>query len=238
MYPLNKLHIFKRERQLHFAFGILLILCTVTAPINAAPFFEDNFEHANGIAVGPSPVWSWQSPYSSSNRFGMMLGEHDIYSLSTTQAHSGRRSLRINFNGRNNFCNTCGSEAVTVTSENLSSRCFTTSGIRETTVYNRDNGFSQWAVTSSNDSQVCLNLETPTQAPIINIAASINVGDQLRVPRVCGLNGSIGGQTRRRSDCDLAINYLNGIEKSHFTDSCAVKSKFKLIRVLCLSAET
>ena len=216
MHYLNNLRAFKSKPHSMTKNIIAFLFATISSLPNAAPFFTDDFEGPNGITSGPSPLWSWKSPYASNNRFGMMFGEHDIYSTSAIQAHSGRRSLRINFNGRNNFCNTCGLEAVTVTSQNLASGCFNTSGVRETTIFNRDNGFSVWDVTSSNDTQVCVNLETPKLAPIIDIAASITVGDELRVPRVCGLNGSIGGQTRRRSDCDLAINYLNGIEKSHF----------------------
>lgn len=195
---------------------ILALLILTSSHVGATPFFMDNFENINGVNNGPSPVWTWRAPYSSGNEFGMMIGERDIYKVSDTVANSGRYALRINFNGRNNFCNTCGTESVTVSASNLSSGCFTTTGIRGDVAYNRDNSFSLWQVTSSSASEVCLNMNTAKEPSILDEVAAIELGDELKFPHVCGVNGKVGSNPKRRSDCDLAINYLEGIEKSDF----------------------
>ena len=115
-----------------------------------------------------------------------------------------------------NFCNICGSETVTVNASNLIDGCFDSSGEREDVVYNSGNAFSVWQVTSSTPSQVCVDLSAPVEQPILDIAPSVALGDELKLPRICGVNGSIGSNISRRSDCDLAINYLEGISPADF----------------------
>lgn len=193
-----------------------IIAFGISGYLNSAAFFTDDFEGVSGVNSSPNPSWAWEMPFSESNRFGMMLGERDIYSVSDKVANSGRSSLRINFNGRNNFCNICGSETVTVTASNLVDGCFDSSGEREDVVYNSGNAFSVWQVTSSSPSQVCVDLSAPVEPPILDIAPSVALGDELKLPRICGVNGSIGSNISRRSDCDLAINYLEGISPTDF----------------------
>lgn len=203
-----KFHFFQ---QLWFIFTL-----GISGYLNSAALFTDDFEGVGGVVSSPNPSWAWEAPYSESNRFGMMFGERDIYSVSDKVANSGRSSLRINFNGRNNFCNICGSETLTVTESNLVDGCFDTSGEREDAIYNSDNAFSVWQVRSSSPSRVCVDMSAPIEQPLLDIAPNIALGDELKLPYVCGVNGSIGSNISRRSDCDLAINYLEGIRPTDF----------------------
>ncbi len=94
-----------------FAFLLIMGIGGVYA---AEIFFEDDFEKST-IDSQPSPKWSCKSPIFQENiSTGMMYEDTDIYTVIDEMAFSGNYSLRLNFSGRNGWCNECGSKDVTL----------------------------------------------------------------------------------------------------------------------------
>lgn len=178
--------------------------------------FQDDFE--NGVVDGkPNPVWNWEASFSPSNPYGMMYGTGDIYSSKSVSV--GKRNskvLSLNFDGRNGFCNTCGTATHVIKSSEVQEQCLSVSGGPfSSKMFNKDGGFSTWEITSADESRVCFDGSGPLEGSLFgdNI---IETGDELKLPYQCGINGDVGGVVDRRSDCNLAINYLEGIEEEHF----------------------
>lgn len=175
--------------------------------------FGDDFGRGS-ISEGPSPLWQWNT--NPSDQLGMMIGKDDIYDVvEGEQFISHRKSLRLNFSGRNGFCNICGGEDVTVKSVSGNTACVSSpTGPFEDYVYNKSNAFSTWRVTSSSDNggEVCFDVSQPISQGVSNTDPEVKVGDIVHLPFICGVNGVIGGNEGRRSDCNKAINYLDGSE--------------------------
>ncbi len=178
----------------------------------AKVFFEDNFENGS-VNASPSPKWSWKAPISAGNiSSGMMYSDNnsDIYSVSSKVANAGKHSLRLDFNGRNNWCNMCGSKTVKLTQSDVNSGCVSVTGAPwHNVLYNKTNGFSTWQITNSSSNKVCFK-----DGKAVNNSLTTNnrlaAGDEIKIPYQCGINGIVGRNKDRRSDCDKAINYLNG----------------------------
>jgi len=190
--------------------------------------FQDDFENAV-INGSPNPVWSWQTPFSKDNPYGMMYGEGDIYSNKEVSL-GGRlsRVLSLNFNGRNGFCNICGSATEVVTASELQEQCLSTSGGPfSSKIFNKDGGFSIWATTGVDVNNVCFDGTKPVGSSLFGDNA-IEAGDELKLPYQCGINGTIGNDVDRRSDCNLAINYLNDIKHEHFQPGMVLSRRMYL----------
>ena len=94
----------------------------------AATYFQEDFEKGH-IDSTPNPQWSWKSPISGSNSDNsMMYAESDLYSVSSSVSFTGTHSLRLDFSGRNNWCNQCGTKTVTLTQDDASASCIQTTG--------------------------------------------------------------------------------------------------------------
>lgn len=169
-------------------------------------YLEETFE--NGSVDGaPTPLWSWPTIESSAVPNGFMYGERDIYWVDDVQPHRGSYALRLDFTGRNGWCNICGAESVSL--PDAGATCVSgTNPPFANYIYNRDNGFSRWQVTSANGAEVCFAVEGPTGESLHEVSG-FGAGDDLRLPYVCGTNGVVGGSPGRRSDCNKAINYLD-----------------------------
>ncbi|MDH5730294.1 MAG: hypothetical protein OEZ58_14955 [Gammaproteobacteria bacterium] len=177
--------------------------------------FEDNFDSVGGL--NRTTPWKWEQPFSADNRYGMMFGENDIYNIiEFEQARSGGKVLRLAFENRNNWCNSCGARAHTVTEAELAESCLQLAGgVWGPHIYNRSGGWSRWQITSSDSATVCFNQQTPDALSMFD-RNTIIAGDDLRVSYQCGVNGVIGGEPGRRVDCNLGINYLENIQPEDF----------------------
>jgi hypothetical protein len=199
-----------------FFFSLILFLVPgIGFAQESKVLFSADFESTlNG---NPSPVWSWKEPYSSSNPFGMMLGAGDIYSLRTVDVGQRKSGvLSLNFDGRNGFCNTCGWATHNITSEELQNNCVSVNGGPfGDKLFNKSRGFSTWSVTRSDTQVTCFEQSALVENSLFGDNA-MEVGDELKLPFQCGLNGTVGNNIDRRSDCDLAINYLKNIDIAHF----------------------
>lgn len=209
---MNDVISFLPRRFFKIAFGLVLLSSAVCHAQEV--LFEENF--SGEVTNAPNPVWSWNR--NNNILTGMMVGEGDIYSLHEGgEFVSHRRSLRMDFSGRNGFCNVCGGDDVKVLRVEGQTACVNApDGPYEDYVYNKTNNFSTWRVTSATASEVCLDTSSPIKSGVYGIAPSVSVGDEIFLPKVCGKNGIIGGDISRKSDCNKAVNYLQNVSSDHF----------------------
>lgn len=205
-------------------------------PSAAEVFFSDGFESGDK-ASGASPVWSWNNSFDPTKPADshMMYGSGDVYEVSSDIAHTGRYSLRLNFDGRNGFCNVCGTKRYTVKSAPGESKFLMDADGNKITphspvlsggrvIYNRDDSFAKWTW-----GDLSRALMGEVSQPIRNDMAGlgmVNSNDTLLIPNQCGVDGTVGGNVNRRSDCDRAINYFKGVQESHFPYGGTISRRF------------
>ncbi len=194
----------------------------------AEVFFQEDFERGT-VTSNPNPQWSLNAPMSANNiDRAMMFGQNDIYTVSNTVAHSGKYSFRLDFAGRNNWCNQCGTKEIKVSQADLNSGCATISGGPwGKVIYNKTNGFSSWNVTANSKSKVCFETSKAQGSSLLS-SSELSSGAALKVPYQCGVNGTVGGSKGRRSDCNKAINYLNGASSDDFGFGKTLSRRFYL----------
>lgn len=216
----------------------LLFTAGIVFPSAAEVFFSDGFEGGDKTS-GASPVWSWNNSFDPAKPTGshMMYGSGDIYEVSSDVAHTGRYSLRLNFDGRNGFCNVCGTKIYTVESAPGGSKFLTDAdGNRVTAhssvlgkqriIYNRDDSFSKW--TWSDLSRALMGeVSQPLRNDMTGLGV-VNSNDTLLISNQCGVDGTVGGNINRRSDCDRAINYFKGVQESHLPYGKTLSRRFYL----------
>lgn len=205
--------------------GLLLLILSPGLP--AATLFEDDFEA--DIVDTPNPVWSWKPAFvADTNKFGMMYGPSDIYNRSLAIKHSGKYSLRLNFAGRNDWCNFClngqttlfmdagtagsvthfidnaGQDLLTLFPDLLDGQA---------RVYNNSDNFTRWKVTTVSDGNATNDRldfvdGNPGTAGVIDPYQNdmggtglFEAGDEITIQKQCP-NGN------RKVDCNLGINYL------------------------------
>jgi len=209
---------------------LVLFLFCYSGLTHSEIFFKEDFEKGS-IDTSPNPVWSWKRPVSAGNVLqGMYYGPNpdDLYTVSNDLSFTGEYSWRLNFNGRNNWCNQCGSKDITLLQSDINAGCFSASGAPfGDYIYNKTNGFSQWKITDPTSNTVCFNTSTASGDSMFT-TNQLNAGDEIKLPLKCGTNGSIGGNIRKRSDCDKAINYLNGASASNLGYGDSISRRFYL----------
>lgn len=196
----------------------LLTICTGAA---AEVYYETDFESRVLSAGTATPVWSLRPATAATH------GAGNFFEVVEGNAHSGQYSLRFNYEGRNGICNTCGettrrqktpSSGVNYFLDSISAD-LTQSPIFAATdrlVYNKSDGWSKWRIVSV-DSQEAANDKLSLiklQGGIGTAKNSFNSDDVVGIFRQCDVDGTIGGNIKRRSDCDVAINYFDGISQS------------------------
>ncbi len=208
------------------------LLLLLSASVQAATLFEDDFEAPLFDPVTPvptpNPVLEWQTPFDPvSNVFGMMFGEGDIYTRSLAYKHSGKYSLRLNFAGRNNFCNVCisGSKTFFMKSGENDRTFFQDNAGTDLTaefpelpdsqmrVYNSTDRWARWQVQSVTGDRLDFVGNAPFQNDLQG-DGDFDDGDEIRIVKICNSGD-------RRSDCNLGINYLregggNPVSAAHF----------------------
>ena len=207
----------------------LLTSVGYVSPVQADEvLFFDDFR--DEVDSNPNPVWNWD--VYPDVRKGMMVGEDDIYEVVEGERFlSHGRSLRMDFSGRNGHCNTCSGQYSEVTSVSGKMACASKDEEQtESYIYNLTNHFTTWRVleAESNSSVICFDNSSPLSNAIYSKEAEINTGDSIYIPRVCGVNGTIGQNIDRRSDCNKAINYLEGISSSDLNYGETISRRFYL----------
>jgi hypothetical protein len=207
-------------------FCMIVSLFFVCATVQAETLFEEDFEAP--LSSSAQPKWSWKAAFHpDTNPYGMTYGKGDIYERSQTVTYTGSWSLRLNFEGRNGFCNTCGMETRTQKSGYSDTTYFVDSEGANLTlspydepdltrpVFNKSDFFAKWAPSSvSNGEATNDKLEFAGGSPVSNNLGGdgdFDAGDEIKICKKCGVDGSIGGDINRRSDCNLAINYLQNL---------------------------
>ena len=194
-------------------------------------FFEMDFESDISNSAGR---WNFKPAFNPIlEPTGMMYGKGDIYDRSALIAHSGNYSLQLNFDGRNGFCNLCpGAKKYTVSSglsdvtylvtDNLSELAAEFSSLPDThaRLFNRTDYFSRWQVTSADNSRISFMNDVPTSN---NMGGKglFSSDDLIIVKEACPSG-------ERRSDCNLAINYLKGIDSFDFPLAGTLARRFYL----------
>lgn len=209
---------------------------TISLAAHAASpvLFEDDFEQT--LSSKFKPHWGWKASYNSSNPYGMMLGQGDIYERSTSHSFTGKYSLRLNFDGRNGWCNTCGSYSYDVIgndpdnglvfSTSINS-LLSTPGGENRQVFNKDDRWARWSLSDLTNGSLARGLGRPVRNDLGG-QEKFSKGDVLGVARICGIDGDVGKNIDRRSDCNLAINYLQGISASDFPAGGTLARRFYL----------
>lgn len=195
------------------------LLFLLSTSVQAATLFEDDFEAPLFDPVTPvptpNPVLEWKTPFDPvTNQFGMMFGEGDMYTRSLAYKHSGKYSLRLNFAGRNNFCNVClsGSKTFFMKSGENNRTFFQDNAGTDLTaefpelpdsqmrVYNSTDRWARWQVQSVTGDRLDFVGNAPAQNDLQG-DGDFDDGDEIRVVKICNSGD-------RRSDCNLGINYL------------------------------
>lgn len=182
--------------------------------------YEQDFDSGTFLLGVGDPVWSFSAPSSS------LVGNENLFEVVSGVSHSGQYSLRFNYSGRNGICNMCGStqrnQAVGFTSvnefiDNKGADLTSAPYLAETNriIFNKTDNFSKWKILSvQNESSVSDKLVLQLLAPGIGGENNFDSGDEVLIFRQCGIDGKIGGDINRRSDCNVAINYMSGIGQS------------------------
>lgn len=192
-----------------------LFLCFSTF-VNAGDLlYEQDFESGTMPVAIANPVW----------QLNISPGQGKLFDVVKDTAHTGQYSLRFNYDGLNGFCNTCGFTARTNKAGNDNGSYFTDAAGSDLTqdpilaakdrfVFNM-NGFSKWRILSIQNKDTLndgLSLENILNG-VDGTPAQFNSGDTALILRVCGVDGTIGGDINRRSDCDRAISYFGGVSQ-------------------------
>ena len=219
---------------------ISVVLLCVFGPLLAGAaygspnfIFYDSFDE--GISTSPHTEtrWSWKEPFSESNPFGMAVGEGDIYEVSKNFAFRGNASLRLDFDGRNGWCNVCGADSYTVAGgvENSVFLQATEQGILANQpspnrpVFNKSDRWSRWTPESTGDQSLFFKEGKPSRNELGGTGL-FQSGDEVFIARECGVDGTIGREVNRRSDCNLGINYLQGVSASDFEFGESIARRF------------
>jgi len=206
----------------------ILLALTIYSPVLHAAIFEDNFDGPDGLNTTSN--WQWKAPYGINNLYGMMYSQNDIYTIiNYNNAHSGNKVLKLKFDNRNLWCNSCGNQSHTVTSSEIVSGCININGtVWGDYVFNKSRGWTRWDISSYSSNSVCFNKNAPSANSMLGDNGLV-AGDVLKVVRKCGVNGTIGGDIKRRSDCGLAINFLQNIQKTDFDYGATLSRRLYLL---------
>jgi len=187
-------------------------------------FLEENFK--DGVNEDSEELWQWDYT-SQGTSTGMMYGEGDIYEISDETYMSDRSSLRLNFNGRNNFCNICGGVDYELTTTEDELLCFQFGNqAHQKSVYNKTAEFSTWPIVSERGDTACIAKTRPNMDNVGGVDIDSKLTDTVHLPNKCGVNGTVGGNIDRRSDCNRAVNYLKGVSAADLSFGETISRRF------------
>ncbi|MDH5611263.1 MAG: hypothetical protein OEY66_02245 [Gammaproteobacteria bacterium] len=206
-------------------FSLLGIIIAVSATNTySAPLFKLDFESGLPDPIDtPLPVWALPARMATATSPG------NLYELTNTIAHSGTSSLKLNPNGRNGRCNTCGGKLllhnsnaapggdkyfVTDTQEDLTLSANKGPAAKKgRLLYNETKGFSKWEIISVEDENATNDkLIVKLLNPGINKDPAIfNANDNIYIARQCGVDGNFTSNVNQRDDCNILINSLENV---------------------------
>ncbi len=193
----------------------IISMCFLFSAAGAETLYEEDFEGGKMVIGEPNPVWQVM---------GEVAGRVDpgnLFEVVKGGSHSGSYCLRFNYDGRNGICNTCGGtnrymkngyndvnyfvdkEGADLTKDPIKA-------VPGRIVYNITDGFSMWQITAlqNQDGTNDKLLLSKIANGIGNAENYFDAGDHIKICRECGVDGTIGGDKNRKSDCDIAISYL------------------------------
>ena len=197
----------------------------------AGDFYKNNFESGVMPLVDtPDPIWKLQS------RFSKTYGPGNFFEVTDSTSHDGNYSLRITYEGQNGICNTCGgygfsqktglNRASTFVADDGSDLSIADDPATSRPndgpnaqpgrlVYNIDNGYSLWEIqTIENENTLNDKLSLKLLRPGINgETPEFNGGDIVSIRKACGVDGIVGNQIDRRSDCDALIHWFRDVQE-------------------------
>jgi hypothetical protein len=219
-----------KSRTLACLLHSFLWLCLLDSAY-AADYYRNDFESGTMPPVNtPSPVWTLNETFKK------VYGPGNHFEVTDIASHSGNYSLRFLFEGRNGVCNTCGGRKFTQLKGHDNADYFIASGGENLAipndpgsnkanagpnaqpgrrVYNLDNGYSLWEVVKVNNENATNDkLTLKLLKPNINGGTSeINSGDTVSIKKECGVDGYIGLQIDRRSDCNDVITWFQSVQE-------------------------
>ncbi len=203
---------------------LLAAICIIVTPIPsyAVVFFEMDFESFNiTTATNPSPIWSLPS------RFTSFYGPNNSFEITDTTSAHGSQSLKFDYNGRNGYCNTCGTYLTSQAQGSNNLNYFVANSGEDLTlstnrgpsaksgrlVYNQTNGMSKWEVlavtnSSSGNTNDKLTLRLLREG-IDGSSPGFNSLDEVFIARQCGVDGHVAGNIDRRNDCNGMISWFD-----------------------------
>ena len=227
--------------------GIIIIL-TIIVPFSTAAeiYLQDDFEDGS-FDVGsanPQPIWYWPDNDNTG-------GPNAWWKISDTSAHASNYSIKLDYLARNGFANHCGIKTTyqkngyndTYLVE-FDGKDFTdpangyvgSGNIVGRYVWDETKNFTKWqviGVSTTNSPNDTLNLTLIAPGPNYDETVTIESGDECKVARECGVDGSIcisSGDIclRRRNDCNGHIIYLQGYNNSTFPYGTIIYRRFYL----------
>ena len=205
---------------------ILLIVLAMLMANNVyaeTVFFSEDFESELSEFVQPQPVWSWQAKWTPV-KSGMPYGGGDYYDRTTTIAHRGQYSMKLNYNGRNDFGNTCisagsvtkihgGGVGNTFVADDGSDLATVLNGAGAESgsyVWNKTAYFERWTVATVSGDTLTFQGGVPS-GPGINGKGTgqFSPGDIVKIGRICDPG-------ERRSDMNLTENKLTAHTSNDF----------------------
>ena len=198
------------------------VLNSIVPVAVATTLYEQDFEEgilSQGIS---NPVWSLKD-----TSLGPLVGPGRMFEVISGHAHTGQYSLRFNYDGLNGICNLCGATSRTHKIGYDNAPYFIDEGGNNLTeapffaainrfVYNKDNGYSKWRITSV-DSKDAVNDMLSLEKVKNSIDGQTNQfsnGDNVLIARACGVDGTVGKDINRRSDCNRVISYFSGVSQN------------------------
>lgn len=218
------------------------LLTSTVFTANAEVFYENNYDDGKtpkyvtdplDPSIDGQPVWALPSAFKN------VYGPGNNFNLTNTTSHSGSYSLKFTYEARNDICNTCGTrvykhigtghDGVNYFLDNAGTDLSIADNPATEKdddgpkarvgryVYNLDNGFSKWKITSvtnGNKTNDKLNLDLVKAG--INGEKTINSGDEIGIIRQCGVDGLVGtvkgkNDINRRSDCNNLIAWFTNV---------------------------
>jgi len=183
--------------------------------------FQTDFEDGTLPIDTPKPTW-YLKPFASE-----VFGPGNMFAITTTTSHSGKYSLRFDYEGRNGICNECGVKRLEQKNSYNSVPYFVDSAGRNlkldpfyattnVVIYNKSNGFSKWEIDSVDSLDATNDRLSVTQISdgIGGEAGIFRSGDTINIARQCGINGYVGNRINRRSDCNAAILYFGNVSQN------------------------
>ena len=183
-------------------------------------YYDEDYDDGVVDLGVANPVWNLPL------KAGGSIGPGNIFDVVSNVSYSGKNSLRFNYGGRNGICNMCGGGLRIQKSGNNSSKFFIDSLVSDLTkdpvyaatgryVYNTSNGFTKWKILSVLN-QDGINDKLSLELISDHIEGGSNIIDSnqgVKIFRQCGVDGIVGGDINKRSDCNVAINYFSGVSQ-------------------------